>query len=124
MLFSPLESYFLSTMNDCLHPCLFLLLSFPFSRTTVGYSQVCVCVCVPWSLRYCVCVCFHMLVCAPAKFHFQFCCVYPADSLQSVDKKPAMTARANVAELLKRLTERVKLMAVNPEQVFIKRTDL
>ena len=72
----------------------------------------------------CVCVFSHACVCVPAKFHFQFCCVYPADSLQSVDKKPAMTARANVAELLKRLTERVKLMAVNPEQLFIKRTDL
>lgn len=69
----------------------------------------------------CVRVC--VLVCA-AKSHFQFCGVYPADSLQSVDKEPAMTARANVAELRERLTEKVKLMAVNPEQLFIKWTDL
>lgn len=66
-------------------------------------------------MRMCVC----LLVCA-AIFHFQFCCVYPADSLQSVDKEPAMTARANAPELLERLTEKVKLMAVNPEQLFIK----
>lgn len=45
-----------------------------------------------------VCVFLHACVRA-ARFHFQFCCVYPEDSLQSVDKEPAMTARANVAEL-------------------------
>lgn len=60
-----------------------------------------------------------MCVCA-AKFHFQFCRVYPATSLQSVDKEPAMTARANVSESLERLTEKVKVMAVSPEQLFRK----
>lgn len=68
-------------------------------------------------------MCAHVCVWMPvraAKFHFQFCCVYPADSLQSVDKEPAMTARANVAELLERLAEKVKLMAVNCEQLFIR----
>ena len=64
-----------------------------------------------------LCVNVSVLVCA-AKFHFQFCRVYPADSLQSVDKESAMTARANVAELLERLTEKVKLMAVTAEQLF------
>lgn len=58
-------------------------------------------------------------VCA-AKFHFQFCCVYPATSPQSVDKELAMTARAKVVESLESLTENVKLMAVNPEHLFIK----
>lgn len=48
-----------------------------------------------------VCVLLGMHVCA-AKFHFQFLCVYPETSLQSVDKELAMTARANVAELLER----------------------
>lgn len=60
----------------------------------------------------CACEC----LCA-AIFHFHFCCVYPADSPQSVDKEPAMTAGANVAELLERLTEKVKLMAVNSKKI-------
>lgn len=48
-----------------------------------------------------VCVLLGMHVCV-AKIHFQFLCVYPETSLQSVDKELAMTARANVAELLER----------------------
>lgn len=66
-----------------------------------------------------VCELVDVCVCA-AKFHFQFCCVYPADSLQSVDKEAAMTARANVAGLLEKLTEEVKLMAVKQDQLFVK----
>lgn len=94
---------------------LFLLLS----RTTV-YSRV-THKCLPLAFYDTVCECVRlcMLMCA-AKFHFQFRCVYPADSLQSVDKEPAMTARANVAKLRERLTEKVKLMSVNPEQLSIR----
>lgn len=89
-------------MNGGLHPHLFLFFFlFPFQGqlSTVGYSQVFA------SVSKIQCVNVSVLACA-AKFHFQFCRVYPADSLQSVDKEPAMTARANVAELLERLTEK------------------
>lgn len=65
-------------------------------------------------------LCAFALVCAwAAKFYFQFCRVYPANSLQSVDKEAAMTARANVAKLHRGLTEKWKLMAVSSEQLFI-----
>lgn len=65
-------------------------------------------------------LCALVLLCAwAAKFYFQFCCVYPADSLQSVDNEAAMTARASVAKLHRGLTEKLKLMAVSSEQLFI-----
>lgn len=113
---------FLSPLNGCLqpHPFLFFLTLFLLlSRTTV-YSRV-THKCLPLAFYDTVCECVRlcMLMCA-AKFHFQFRCVYPADSLQSVDKEPAMTARANVAKLRARLTEKVKLMSVNPEQLSIR----
>lgn len=82
----------------------------------MGYSQVFAL--VSKILFENVCVHLRILVCA-AKFHFQFCCVYPATSLQSVDKESAMIARAKVVESLERLSEKVKLMAVN-EHLFIK----
>lgn len=110
-----------NTMNGCLHLHLFrFFLPFQGQLSVVGYSQVSALVSKILFVNVSVHLC--MPVCA-AKFHFQFCCVYPATSLQSVDKEPAMTARANVAESLERLTEKVKLMAVNPEQLFRKGTD-
>ena len=36
------------------------------------------------------------------KFHFQFCCVYPADSLQSVDKKGSHSMEGKCGKIAKK----------------------
>lgn len=82
------------------HPpsfCHFYLSFLPsISRTTV-YSGVFKC--LPRFLR-CVCICVHFCVCVCMQelpsFIFNFACVYPADSLQSVDKEAAMKARGKM----------------------------
>ncbi|TMS13760.1 Roundabout-like protein 1 [Larimichthys crocea] len=114
-------------LQQCDLPCFFLPIItsslsnvIVMTKWTTVYSRV-THKCLPLAFYDTVCECVRlcMLMCA-AKFHFQFRCVYPADSLQSVDKEPAMTARANVAKLRARLTEKVKLMSVNPEQLSIR----
>lgn len=69
------------------------------------------------------CVPVHVCVWA-AKFHFQFCSVYPADSLQSVDKEAAMTARANVAKLHRGWQKKNETDGCQLWTTLYKRTDL
>lgn len=93
-----------NTMNSRLHLHRFHFFPHIFSRTTV-YSRLFKC--LPWFPRHCLWMraCSSACLCALPSFIFNFS-VYPETSLQSVDKELAMTARANMAELLERLTEK------------------